>query len=95
MQESEPAMAAEQAVLVAVVGSMASVRACAWDALVPADYPFLRHTFLLGLEQTGCAVAETGWQPLHVLLLGPAGSAQADTQASAEPDLAGRALLAA
>ena len=95
MQESEPAIAAEQAVIVAVVGSLASVRASAWDALVPEHYPFLRHTFLLGLEQSGCAVAETGWQPLHVLLLGPPGSAEPQTEASQEPDLAGRALLAA
>lgn len=32
------------------------------------DNPFLEHAFFLALEESGCAVAETGWQPQHILL---------------------------
>ncbi len=39
-----------------------------WDALAGGDYPFLRHAFLLGLEQTDCTTADTGWQPCHLVL---------------------------
>ena len=39
-----------------------------WNALVGGDYPFLRHEFLWGLEDTGCTTAETGWQPHHAIL---------------------------
>src|SRR5690606_10575489 len=30
--------------------------------------PFLRHAFLLALEQSGSAVASRGWSPAHLLL---------------------------
>ncbi len=30
--------------------------------------PFLRHEFLLALEESGCATARTGWAPQHLLL---------------------------
>ena len=36
-----------------------------WNRLV-GDYPFLRHEFLAALEHSGCTVAKTGWQPLHL-----------------------------
>ncbi|MEH6589387.1 MAG: GNAT family N-acetyltransferase [Halioglobus sp.] len=39
-----------------------------WDAVTGQDYPFLRHQFLYGLEQTGCTTAQSGWQPCHALL---------------------------
>lgn len=52
--------------------SMDDVAAEAWDALAnpdPATHnPFTRHAFLDALEKSGSAIAETGWQPLHVLL---------------------------
>ncbi|RLQ20888.1 GNAT family N-acetyltransferase [Seongchinamella sediminis] len=50
------------------VTSLEQVDAAEWEALCGTDYPFLRHRFLLGLEQTGCTTAETGWQPCHLLL---------------------------
>ena len=31
-----------------------------WNALSPADHPFLRHEFLAALERTGCVGAGTG-----------------------------------
>ncbi len=39
-----------------------------WNAVVGHDYPFLRHEFLWGLEDTGCTTAETGWQPCHAVV---------------------------
>ena len=39
-----------------------------WNRLAGTDYPFLRHEFLLALEETGCTDADSGWQPCHVTL---------------------------
>jgi predicted N-acyltransferase len=49
-------------------GSISSVNADAWNTLAGLDYPFLRHEFLLALEQTGATSAASGWQPLHMLV---------------------------
>jgi len=40
----------------------------AWNNLVGDGYPFMRHEFLLALEQSGCVSGQTGWQPRHVLV---------------------------
>lgn len=40
----------------------------AWNALVGDDYPFIRHEFLLALEDSGCVSEKTGWQPQHLLV---------------------------
>jgi len=53
--------------------SLERIPARDWNAIAGADYPFLRHEFLYGLEQTGCTTAETGWQPCHLLLRDAAG----------------------
>ena len=39
-----------------------------WDALVGAESPFLEWDWLASLEEAGCASAETGWAPHHVLV---------------------------
>ena len=43
-----------------------------WDALARAGdddgSPFLEHTWLDGLEQTGCVGPESGWLPAHLSL---------------------------
>ncbi len=49
------------------LSSLAEVSAAEWDALLPDDQPFLRHAFLLTLEESGSVRAETGWQPDHLL----------------------------
>lgn len=51
----------------------ASIPAEVWNTLAPGmdgrpDNPFLDHAFLLALEEAGCATAETGWQPQHILI---------------------------
>ncbi|HAI04181.1 MAG TPA: GNAT family N-acetyltransferase, partial [Pantoea sp.] len=47
--------------------SLAEIAAAEWDALLPDDQPFLRHAFLLTLEQSGSVRPESGWQPDHLL----------------------------
>lgn len=50
------------------ITSLDQVSAGEWDALAGSDYPFGRHSFLLGLEHSGCTTASNGWQPCHLLL---------------------------
>src|SRR5690625_1773542 len=37
-----------------------------WNALEGTDNPFLRHEFLLSLEQHGCIGAQVGWLPRYL-----------------------------
>jgi predicted N-acyltransferase len=55
------------------ITEMSAVDAAVWDGLVDANNPFVRHDFLLSLEASGSATAETGWQPVHVLAEDDAG----------------------
>ncbi|XP_057417449.1 uncharacterized protein LOC130711746 [Lotus japonicus] len=42
--------------------------ACALDATGPEKFnPFLSHAFFSTLEDSGCAVKETGWKPHHIV----------------------------
>ncbi|MEA5445494.1 GNAT family N-acetyltransferase [Gammaproteobacteria bacterium AB-CW1] len=41
------------------------VQAVAWNRLVPADQPALRHEFLSLLESSGAVCPETGWTAAH------------------------------
>ncbi|WP_312241076.1 GNAT family N-acetyltransferase [Pantoea sp.] len=47
--------------------SLAELPAADWDALLPDDQPFLRHAFLLTLEESGSVSEAGGWQPDHLL----------------------------
>ncbi len=59
-------------------GSAAEIGETTWDRLAnPAaeasPHPFTRHAFFAAVEESGSACAETGWQPVHLLLeRGPA-----------------------
>ncbi len=44
-----------------------------WDALAGGHNPFLSWRFLHALEDSGCAVEETGWGPRHIWLQDEAG----------------------
>lgn len=48
-----------------------------WDALLPDDQPFLRHAFLLTLEDSGSVGGQSGWYPAHRLLLDDQGHLRA------------------
>ncbi len=53
--------------------SLSELDAAAWDALVAVDQPFLRHAFLLSLEDSGSVGPGTGWLPAHRLWRDKAG----------------------
>ncbi len=55
-------------------GTAKSIGAELWDRLanpegLPLPYPFTRHDFLVALEESGSATGNTGWKPLHLLLM--------------------------
>jgi uncharacterized protein len=53
--------------------SIADIDAAAWNLLAGASQPFLRHEFLLALEESGCVTPRTGWIPQHLILEDSAG----------------------
>ncbi|KZV47391.1 hypothetical protein F511_07805 [Dorcoceras hygrometricum] len=63
----------DKKVSVSVVSSISEISsddwdACSLDASGPDNFnPFLSHGFLSALEETGCAVKETGWVPQHII----------------------------
>jgi predicted N-acyltransferase len=63
--------------VVRTIGGIGEVSAEAWNACARPEgepfNPFLDHAFLHALEASGSAVAERGWQPLHLLLEDPDG----------------------
>ena len=65
------------AIQLRVIASLSAISAAEWDACAnppEAVYnPFLRHAFLLALEESGSATAETGWQGQHLILENTAG----------------------
>ena len=50
------------------ISSLREIDGAAWDRLWPEDYPFVRHAFLLALEESGCTSRATGWLPSHCLV---------------------------
>ncbi len=62
---------------VSVVHSLADIKPEQWDGLLTLQQPFLSHTFLYGLERTGCVGAGTGWAPAHIVVLDENNSLQA------------------
>ncbi|MBT3812040.1 MAG: N-acetyltransferase [Gammaproteobacteria bacterium] len=51
------------------INSLTEVNADCWNNLVQNKDPFVRHEFLLALEQSGSISAEKGWQSQHLLIL--------------------------
>jgi predicted N-acyltransferase len=52
----------------AIHKSIQGLDPAAWNALVPAAHPFMRHEFLSALEREDCIGHDTGWQPRYVTL---------------------------
>ena len=46
--------------------ALSELPAAAWDALHDGRNPFISHTFLSGLESTGCLRPDWGWTPCHL-----------------------------
>lgn len=51
-----------------ILDSITQVSAADWDACAGTGNPFVRHDFLWALEESGAAIAKTGWLPQHILL---------------------------
>jgi predicted N-acyltransferase len=51
-----------------ILDSIAQIDAASWNSLLRDGQPFLRHEFLLALEESGCAVPRTGWTARHLVL---------------------------
>ena len=56
-----------------IARSLAGVDPAEWNALPGTELPFLRHEFLIAMEESGCATPDTGWEASHVLLSGSDG----------------------
>ena len=55
--------------VLSTVDDIRTIDRASWDALLPPDAsPFLRHTFLATLEETGCVRPEVGWLPIHLTI---------------------------
>lgn len=50
------------------IDSLTQIAAADWNRLTGYDYPFLRHEFLLALEQSTVVCQQTGWLPAHLLV---------------------------
>ena len=48
--------------------SIAQIDAQKWNSLAGSTQPFLRHEFLLALEESGCTAPRTGWTPRHLII---------------------------
>ncbi len=57
------------------LASIAEIDAASWNALAGTQQPFLRHEFLLALEESRCAVPRTGWAARHLVLEDATGQA--------------------
>jgi len=51
-----------------ILDSIAQIDAASWNSLLRDGQPFLRHEFLLALEESGCAAPRTGWTARHLVL---------------------------
>lgn len=58
------------AVTARIADGVASIAAADWDACAGTANPFISHAFLAILEESGSAVAETGWQPIPIVIDG-------------------------
>ena len=55
----------------AIVSTLAEIGEAAWSELLASQQdanPFLSYAFLHALHESGCASADTGWQPNYLVL---------------------------
>jgi predicted N-acyltransferase len=67
-KNSSTAWPRNQQVRIQSVASIAEIPAASWNRLHGTHYPFLRHEFLLALEESGCVCPATGWTPCHLII---------------------------
>ena len=63
----------KSAVTARIANGVSSIRADDWNACSGTTNPFVTHDFLSILEESESAVAETGWQPIPIVIDGPDG----------------------
>lgn len=56
-----------------VADGVAAIPAADWDACAGSGNPFVGHAFLTILEESGSATAQTGWQPIPIVIDGADG----------------------
>jgi len=61
-------------VVARMADGIAAFSAAEWDACAGDDNPFVSHAFLSALEDSGSAVAHTGWQPVPISIDGADGA---------------------
>jgi predicted N-acyltransferase len=61
-------------VVARMADGIAAFSAAEWDACAGADNPFVSHAFLSALEDSGSAVAHTGWQAVPISIDGADGT---------------------
>ena len=71
-------------IIARMADGVCGVDAAAWDACAGTRNPFLSHAFLSILEESGSATAETGWQPIPIIIDGPDGQPAAIAPAYAK-----------
>ncbi|MGN6376498.1 MAG: GNAT family N-acetyltransferase [Sphingomonas sp.] len=59
-----------RAITARIAPGLGAIAAADWDACAGAGNPFVSHAFLSILEESGSATAETGWQPVPVIVDG-------------------------
>lgn len=67
-----------------IAEGVTSIPAVHWDACAGDTNPFVSHAFLSALERSGSATAETGWQPLPIVIDGTCGTPAAIVPAYAK-----------
>lgn len=60
--------------ILAFASAVQSIDADNWDSLMGRDNPFVRHAYLLSLEESLSACAATGWRPHHLCVFDATGS---------------------
>lgn len=60
-----------------IVGHAREIAAADWNACAGGVNPFLQHDFFTALEDSGSATANSGWQPVHLVIDGDDGKPQA------------------
>ena len=61
------------AVTARIADGICSIQPADWDACAGTGNPFVSHQFLSILEESGSATAETGWQPIPIVIDGADG----------------------
>lgn len=51
-----------------IVEHMSDLNENAWQALWQSQYPFIQHGFLTALEEAQCVGANSGWQPVYLVV---------------------------